>query len=82
MNPVSRIIAAVVAVSVLLGAFFFGLVILVVLVAVFTLFAVGFWIRSWWLSRRPANRSVIKTRTEPDGNEIDAEYTVVSRRRD
>jgi hypothetical protein len=81
MNPVSRVIAALMAVAVMVAAFFFGLAILAVLVVVFSLFAVTFWVRSWWLRRGVVDENVARTTAAPDGNEIEAEYTVVSRRR-
>ena len=50
-NPLSRILAAVVATVCLVGAFFFGLVILAVIAVVIAVFSLIFWLRVWWLRR-------------------------------
>lgn len=82
MNPISRILAAAGALLVLVGAFFFGLVVLGVLLAVFVLFASAFWVRNWWSGRGPADASVTRTRPPAGEDVIEAEYTVISKRRD
>jgi len=81
MNPLSRLIAAIVAVLLLTGAFFFGLAVLAVLVVVFSIFGLVIYLRSWWRSRGAGSARTIRSRTESDGTVIDAEYTVISRRR-
>jgi len=81
MNPISRIFAALFAVAATVGALFFGLIILAVLVGVFGLFALGFWIRSWWLRRQIVEEIVERTSAVQEGDDLEAEYTVVSRRR-
>jgi hypothetical protein len=81
MNPISRIIASIVAVLTLAGAFFFGLVVVVVLVALFSLFGLVFWLRLKWLQRKSGDVSVIRPGPVSNGDAIDAEYTVVSKRR-
>lgn len=80
MNPVSRVIAAILAALVLLGAFFFGLVVLLLVVGGLLVFGLVFGLRSWWLGRHPVATRVVKARVPGEGNVIDAEYTVVSRR--
>lgn len=82
MNPLSRILAAAGALLVLVSAFFFGLMVLGVLLAVSVLFALVLRLRIWWLGRRPGSASVSRTRAAPEENVIEAEYTVVSKRRD
>jgi hypothetical protein len=81
MNPISRIIASIVAVLMLAGAFFFGLVVVVVLVALFSLFGLVFWLRLKWLQRKSGDVSVIRPGPVCNDEAIDAEYTVVSKRR-
>ncbi len=81
MNPVSRFITAIMAVLVLAGAFFFGLAVLVILVGAFSLFALVFYLRMWWLGRAHEGVSAAPKEDAPEGKVIDAEYTVVSRRR-
>jgi len=82
MNPISRILAAAGALLLLVGAFFFGLIVLGVLLAVFALFATILWVRNWWLGRVPADASVTRTRPRSEEDVIEAEYTVISKRRD
>jgi hypothetical protein len=81
MNPISRFVAALFAVAATLGMFFFGLIILAVLIGLFGLFALGLWIRSWWLRRQIGEAPVERTSTGQEGGDLEAEYTVVSRRR-
>ncbi len=81
MNPISRIVASILAVLTLLGAFFFGLVVVVVLVALFSVFGLIFWLRLKWLQRKSGDVSVVRSSSASDGEVIDAEYTVVSKRR-
>ncbi len=88
-NPVARIFAALLAAVCLLGAFFFGLVILAVIAVVIALFSLIFWLRSWWLGKRglaerdPLQPDSIRRGTGPRSQDfIEAEYTVVSERRD
>jgi hypothetical protein len=81
MNPVSRLVAAIVAVLVLAVAFFLGLAVLIILAAVLASFVLFFYLRSWWLGRTSGDSNAVQKRPNPDGKVIDAEYTVVSRRR-
>ncbi|HET6564580.1 MAG TPA: hypothetical protein VFG52_04135 [Xanthomonadales bacterium] len=85
-NPVTRVIAALVASICLLGAFFFGLVILAVIAVLIAVFGLVFWIRAWWYQRRaPAGRVQREPGSASDQKPqdfIEAEYTVVSERRD
>lgn len=80
MNPVSRVFAAILAAMALLGAFFFGLVVLLLVVGVLLVLGLVFGLRSWWLGRHSVATRVVKARAPGEGNVIDAEYTVVSRR--
>lgn len=80
VNPVSRVFAAILAALVLLGAVFFGLVVLLLVVGVLLVLGLVFGLRSWWLGRHPIEARVVKARVPGEGNVIDAEYTVVSRR--
>ncbi len=93
MNPVARLIAAVLAVAALVGALFFGLVILVLAVGLGILGWLLLTVRLWWLRRRHgATRpggpgGGTGTGQAPGGGArkadvIDAEYEVVSRSED
>ena len=81
MNPVSRLLAAIMAVLVVAAVVFFGLAVLIILVAGFSLFALVLCLRSWWFGRANSESGQGQTTSVPDGTVIDAEYTVVSRRR-
>ena len=86
LNPVARVFAALFAVLALAGAFFFGLILLAVLVGVALVFWVGLRIRMWWLMRRmPASEIPAQSQDSgpsPERDAIDAEYTVVSKNQD
>ena len=51
MNPITRIFAAILTVLALVGAFFFGLIILAVVAGLGLLLWIGIRIRVWWLMR-------------------------------
>jgi uncharacterized membrane protein len=91
MNPVSRILAGLVGILVLVGAFFFGLVVLAAAIGVAVLAWLFIVLRMWWLRRRwgsqfagsgtvGADRSAHPERRENEV--IDADYEVISRRED
>ncbi|MGK2924028.1 MAG: hypothetical protein ACSLE2_00250 [Lysobacterales bacterium] len=73
MNPLSRILASLLAVLAVVGAFFFGLVVLALAVGLGLLAWLGLVLRMWWLRRRLGG-------TKDDV--IEADYEVVSRRKD
>ena len=73
MNPLSRLLAGILAVLALAGAFFFGVFVLVFAVSLGFVAWLSLWIRMWWIRRkgiRPVDRK---------GEIIDAEYTVITR---
>ena len=74
MNPLSRLLAGILAVVALAGAFFFGVLVLVFAVGVGLVAWLFLWIRMRWIRQKPARSD------EKKGEIIDAEYTVVSRR--
>lgn len=82
MNPVSRVIAALVAVLALAGAFFFGLIVLILVFGLGFLFWLGIRLRMWWIMRRMPGADAVPDQPAGQGEVIDAEYTVISRRRD
>ena len=82
MNPVSRIVAAMVAAVALVGAFFFGLLVLALFAGLGLLLWLGFWLRLWWLRRHLPQGETTAESSGEQGEIIDGEYRVVSRRRD
>ena len=82
MNPLSRALAAIMAVLALVAAFFFGLIVLALAVGVGLLFWLGFRLRLWWIGRHIPPADTTPASTQQKGEVIDAEYTVVSRRKD
>ncbi len=82
MNPLSRALAAVMAVLALVAAFFFGLIVLALAGGFGLLFWLGIRLRLWWLRRHIPPIDTAPADTPQNGKVIDAEYTVVSRRKD
>jgi len=80
INPVSRVLTALLATLSLVGFFFFGLIVVAILLAVLLGFGFVFWARSWWLGRKPVATSAPRGPAGHQGQVIDAEYTVVYRR--
>lgn len=90
-NPASRILAGLLAVLVLVGAFFFGLIVLGVAVALGILAWIVLSVRMWWVGRQWEKRGADAgtRRAKRQGAEnarardaIDADYEVISRRKD
>ena len=90
MNPFTRILAGLFGLVALVGAFFFGFLILAVAVAVGMAAWIAIRLSLWWLGRRagsigekrgpaPGNPS---GRSDEDNSVIEGEYKVVSRRED
>lgn len=86
MNPIARLLAGVVAVLAVAGALFFGIIVLAVVLGLGLIMWLLLWLRMWWLGRRggpgPARPDAGARRGDDDGEVIDAEYTVVSRKDD
>lgn len=90
-DPASRILAGLLAVLVLVGAFFFGLIVLGVAFALGILAWFVLSVRLWWVGRqwdkrgadggaRGAERQGAENARARDA--IDADYEVISRRKD
>ena len=73
LNPLSRLLAGLLAVIVLAGVFFFGLLVLAFAVGAGLVAWLVLWIRNWWTRRKHSGPD------QTNGEIIDAEYTVVSR---
>ena len=77
MNPLTRLLAGVLAVLALIGAFFFGIFILAFAVGVGLVTWLVLWARLWWARRKQPAEA--KREGGQSADVIDAEYTVVSR---
>ncbi|MGD8346293.1 MAG: hypothetical protein PVI83_03545 [Lysobacterales bacterium] len=91
LNPVTRLLAGVAAALALVGAFFFGFIILAVVVVVGFVLWLVIWVRLWWFRRKleaqagsGQGETVGKpfTSEQERGDAIDAEYEVISREQD
>lgn len=71
MSPLSRVLASILGLLAVVGAFFFGLFILAVVIGLGALAWIGLAIRTWWLKRQGL--------TGAGDDIIEAEYTVISR---
>ena len=89
MNPLSRLIAGVLAVLALAAAFFFGFIVLMVVVGAGLIGWLALWIRARWLghgsagaghSGRPMGGA--DDRAGRQGDVIEGEYTIVSDEKD
>jgi len=88
-NPVSRILAAVLAVLALVGAIFFGAVVLALALGLGVLIWLLLTVRFWWLRRQWSGASSSAPRDgttgrpggagRHDGDVIEADYEVISR---
>ena len=82
MNTVSRALAGALAVLALVAAFFFGLIVLALAVGIGLLFWLSIRLRLWWIRRHLPPIDADPAGTQRKGEVIEAEYTVVSRRKD
>lgn len=80
VNPVSRILAGIFAVLAIVGAVVFGVIVLAVVLGLGILFWVSLSIRGWWQRRKSGAIPPDSGNANPDV--IEAEYTVISRRRE
>jgi len=85
-SPLARIIAAIIATFVLVGAFMIGMVALLVVAGVGLIAGIAIWLRVAWIKRK-LRQSGVDLNVNADipresGHVIDAEYTVISDTRD
>jgi hypothetical protein len=81
-NPLSRVFGVILALLTMVGAFFFGLVILVVVSGLGLLLYLGMRVRMWWVMKNRPPAESTTARTPDQGEVIDAEYTVISKEKD
>jgi len=81
-GPLARIIATIIAVFALVGAFMLGLVALLVIGGIALVIGLAIWLRVAWIKRQLRKSGVnLDAKTggsRESGNVIDAEYTVVA----
>ena len=81
-SPLTRVIAAIITVFALIGAFMIGMAALLVVGGIALVAGLVIWLRVIWIKRLLKKSGVdlgAKTATQREsGNFIDAEYTVVS----
>ena len=82
MNPLSRLLAGILAVIALAGAFFFGIFVLALVAGLGLIAWAVVSLRIWWLRKKfPADEYPREPEPGTDkGDIIDAEYTVLSRK--
>lgn len=81
-NPLTRAIAAVVAVLFLVGAFMVGMVAFLVVLGISLVAGLWFWIKNWRALRQAGGATGTtpgRDSSSPDKDAIDGEFTVVSR---
>lgn len=88
-SPLTRIIAGIIAVFALVGAFMIGMVALLVVAGVGLIAGCAIWLRVAWIKRRLRKSGVdlgakaspsATDSTKVSGQVIEAEYTVISKR--
>lgn len=81
-NPLTRLIAAIVAVFALIGAFIIGAAAFVVVAGIGLIAGLALWARVAWVKHQLKKSGVefgpVPTPKSETGDVIDAEYTVVS----
>ena len=80
VSPLARVIASVFAVLAVIGAAVLGLFMLAALIGFGLLAWLVLTIRRWWVRRRRPQAQAQRHQGNPEV--IEAEYTVISRRRD
>ena len=81
-GPLARIIATIIAVFALVGAFMLGLVALLVIAGIALIIGLTIWLRVAWIKRQlrksGVNLDMETGDSRESGNVIDAEYTIVA----
>lgn len=78
MNPLSRMLASLLAAVALIGALFFGVFVFLTAVALGLIAWAALWLRIWWVRRRANSASDSAPPGAGAGEVIEGEYTVVS----
>ncbi len=89
-NPLTGILAGVVGVFMMIGAFMLGFVVILVAVSVGLLIWIGVYIRVWWMRRQMIKQGIDPATVGPFANRpaqgetdiLEAEYEVISKKQD
>ena len=89
-NPLGALLAGIVGIATMIGAFMLGFVALVVALAVGGLIWAGIYVRIWWARRQLARQGIDPTSASPfntgdpteRSDSLEGEYTVVSKQQD
>ena len=84
-SPVSRLVAALLGVLVVVGAIFFGLIVLAFVLGAGALLSLAMWVRARFFRHRVGFRpdgAGHGSGPRQSGETIEAEYTVISKRQD
>lgn len=84
-NPIAQALSLLVFGVVLVGAILMGAIVLAFVVAFGAVFAVIFWLRMWWLTRKIRRRQAQQggsTRRASGSEYLEVEYTVRDERDD
>jgi hypothetical protein len=81
-NPLSRIIAGIIAVFALIGTFIIGFAAFLVIAGIALVAGIAIWLRVAWIKRRLQKNGIDPgarvDESNNSGQVIDAEYTVIS----
>lgn len=89
-NPLSALLAGIVGIAMMIGAFMLGFVALVIAMAVGALVWAGVYLRIWWAKRQLAKQGIDPTVSNPfnspnppsQSDSLEGEYTVVSKKQE
>ena len=81
-NPLMRVIATVIAIFAVAGAFMIGVFALAIVAAVGLIAGLAIWLRIAWIKRHLPKRNVDKNTAAPGSQDLDAEYTVITKSED
>lgn len=81
-SPAARVFAVLATIATLALALFFGFIVLLIALGFMTAFGLYAWIRARWVGRGGDGAAKANKRPEAGSRDIEADYEVVSRRRD
>jgi len=79
-NPLARMLALIIAVFAMAGAFMIGMVAFMVVAGVGLISGLAIWLRVAWIKRKLGKSNTHPQQPTASGEVLEAEYTVVSER--